>query len=195
MSQTSDRANARRSALYSAALVAGMGALSFAAVPLYDWFCRTTGFAGTTQQADAEADRVLDQTVLVRFDGNVNSGLPLKFKPLQNEMRVRIGETAVAYYQATNLSAEPLTTSATFNVTPLQVGGYFAKIECFCFEEQTLAAGETVDMPVQFFVDPELVDDQEFGDVKTITLSYTFFRLERSADATKRSGAGGEDRL
>lgn len=195
MTSDAGRKNTTKSALGALALVVGMGGLSFAAVPFYDWFCRVTGFGGVTQRAEAASETVLEQTVLVRFDANVNRDMPWRFKPLQTEMRVRIGETAVAYYRAENMSAEPVTGSSTFNVAPFQVGSYFSKIDCFCFEEQTLQPGETVDMPVQFFVDPEMVDDAEFGDVKTITLSYTFFRLEQSADATKSDVNQPADRL
>ncbi len=186
------RRNAGRSALGALALVALMGGLSFAAVPFYDWFCRVTGFSGTTQRAEAASETVLDQTIVVRFDASTNRDMPWRFKPAQTQMRVRIGETAVAYYVAENPTDQSITGTATFNVTPLQLGGYFNKIACFCFEEQTLAPGERVDMPVQFFVDPALVEDAEYGDVSTITLSYTFFRLQEqdrtvgvAADAAK----------
>lgn len=175
------RRNAAKSALGAVGLVVLMGALSFAAVPFYDWFCRVTGFAGTTQVATSAPEQVLEQTVLVRFDASVNRGMPWVFKAEQTEMRVKIGETALAFYTAHNPTDKPITGTATFNVAPLQLGGYFNKLECFCFQEQTLQPGETVQMPVQFFVDPALAEDQEFGDTKTITLSYTFFEQERSA--------------
>ena len=153
-----------------------MGALSFAAVPFYDWFCRVTGFAGTTSVATSGSDLILDQTVLVRFDASKDVGMPWDFKPQQREMRIRIGETAIAFYEAHNPSDKPVAGTASYNVTPDAAGGYFSKIECFCFTEQVLAPGETAIMPVTFFVDPEIVKDREGKFVKEITLSYTFYQ-------------------
>lgn len=153
-----------------------MGALSFAAVPFYDWFCRVTGFAGTTSVATSGSDVILDQTVLVRFDASKDVGMPWDFKPQQREMRLRIGETAIAFYEAHNPSDTPVAGTASYNVTPDAAGGYFSKIECFCFTEQVLAPGETAIMPVTFFVDPEIVKDREGKFVKEITLSYTFYQ-------------------
>ena len=153
-----------------------MGALSFAAVPFYDWFCRVTGFAGTTSVATSGSDVILDQTVLVRFDASKDVGMPWDFKPQQREMRLRIGETAIAFYETHNPSDKPVAGTASYNVTPDAAGGYFSKIECFCFTEQVLAPGETAIMPVTFFVDPEIVKDREGKFVKEITLSYTFYQ-------------------
>ena len=153
-----------------------MGALSFAAVPFYDWFCRVTGFGGTTSVATSGSDVILDQTVLVRFDASKEIGMPWDFKPQQREMRIRIGETAIAFYEAHNPSDTPVAGTASYNVTPDAAGGYFSKIECFCFTEQVLAPGETAIMPVTFFVDPEIVKDREGQFVKEITLSYTFYQ-------------------
>ena len=153
-----------------------MGALSFAAVPFYDWFCRVTGFAGTTSVATSGSDVILDQTVLVRFDASKEAGMPWEFKPQQREMRIRIGETAIAFYEAHNPSDKTVAGTASYNVTPDAAGGYFSKIECFCFTEQVLAPGETAIMPVTFFVDPGIVTDQEGKFVKEITLSYTFYQ-------------------
>lgn len=153
-----------------------MGALSFAAVPFYDWFCRVTGFGGTTSVATSGSDVILDQTVLVRFDASKEIGMPWDFKPQQREMRIRIGETAIAFYEAHNPSDKPVAGTASYNVTPDAAGGYFSKIECFCFTEQVLAPGETAIMPVTFFVDPEIVKDREGQFVKEITLSYTFYQ-------------------
>ena len=153
-----------------------MGALSFAAVPFYDWFCRVTGFAGTTSVATSGSDLILDQTVLVRFDASKDVGMPWDFKPQQREMRIRIGETAIAFYEAHNPSDKPVAGTASYNVTPDAAGGYFSKIECFCFTEQVLAPGETAIMPVTFFVYPEIVKDREGKFVKEITLSYTFYQ-------------------
>ena len=174
-----DRARgARRTVATTVGIVAFMGGLSFAAVPFYDWFCRVTGFAGTTQVADAASDVVLDQTVLVRFDANTDRDMPWRFEPVEREMRVRIGDNALAFYRAHNPTDQPVAGSASFNVTPFEGGGYFSKIECFCFVEQVLAPGETVEMPVSFYVDPEIVEDAQMAGVKVITLSYTFFRQE-----------------
>ncbi len=154
-----------------------MCGLSFAAVPFYSWFCRVTGYAGTTGVAEAapEADRILDRTITVRFDGNVASGMPWTFAPVEREMTLRIGVTGLAFFRATNTSARTVGGTAAFNVTPDQAGGYFDKIECFCFTEQVLKPGETVEMPVSFFVDPAMVDDAEAKFINHITLSYTFY--------------------
>lgn len=159
------------------ALVVTMGSLSFAAVPFYSWFCRVTGYAGTTGVADAapDAGKVLDRTITIRFDGNVEAGMPWTFVPVQREMTLRIGETGLAVYRATNTANRPVAGTAAFNVVPDQAGAYFDKIECFCFTEQVLQPGETVDMPVSFFVDPAIVDAPEAKFIKHITLSYTFF--------------------
>jgi len=158
------------------AVVVTMTGLSFAAVPFYDWFCRVTGFGGTTSVATSGSDVILDQTVLVRFDASREVGMPWDFKPQQREMRVRIGETAIAFYEAHNPSDKAVAGTASYNVTPDAAGGYFSKIECFCFTEQVLAPGETAIMPVTFFVDPEIVKDREGQFVKEITLSYTFYQ-------------------
>lgn len=168
----------RRTALMATAGVAGMVALSFASVPLYDLFCRVTGFGGTTQQADAAPDRVLDRQVTVRFDASTNQDLPWRFRPSQQPMAVNVGETHLAFYRADNLAEADTFGTATFNVTPLKAGQYFVKIDCFCFTEQKLASGEGVDMPVTFFVDPAIAEDPNLDDVNTITLSYTFFPMK-----------------
>lgn len=170
-------------------LVLGMTALSFAAVPLYDLFCRVTGFGGTTQQADATTGQVVERTVRVRFDASINSDLDWEFQPVQREMSMKIGESAVAFYRARNRATTRGTGTAAFNVTPLKVGKYFNKIACFCFSEQILEAGKSVDMPVTFFVDPEMAKDPNLADVKTITLSYTFFAVEEETDSEKSAAA------
>lgn len=170
-----------------------MGALSFAAVPFYDWFCRVTGFAGTTSVAASGSETILEQTVLVRFDASKDAGMPWDFKPQQREMRIRIGETAIAFYEAHNPSDKTVAGTASYNVTPDAAGGYFSKIECFCFTEQVLAPGETAIMPVTFFVDPEIVKDREGKFVKEITLSYTFYQTAlpetQAALAVPQAGA------
>ncbi|MEM6621376.1 MAG: cytochrome c oxidase assembly protein [Pseudomonadota bacterium] len=159
-------------------VVLGMTAMAWAAVPLYDLFCRVTGYGGTTQQVASASDRVLDQSVTVRFDASLSNEMAWEFSPSQTSMEVRIGETGLAFYEAYNPTSRPITGTASFNVTPLSVGGYFAKIECFCFQEQTLQPGERVQMPVTFYVDPDMVDDATTARVHTITLSYTFFETE-----------------
>lgn len=166
-----------RTALKLVAVAVTMGALSFAAVPFYDWFCRTTGFAGTVRVAETAPDVVLEQTVLIRFDASKEAGMPWDFKPQQHSMRVKLGETALAFYEAHNPTDRPIAGQATFNVTPDQAGGYFSKIACFCFDEQVLQPGETVLMPVTFFVDPEILKNPEASLIHEITLSYTFFEI------------------
>ncbi|MDD8024298.1 MAG: cytochrome c oxidase assembly protein [Paracoccaceae bacterium] len=168
----------RRIVLQLLAVVAVMGAGAWAAVPFYSWFCRTTGFAGTTQVSKTAPDVILDETVTIRFDANVARGMPWKFRPMQNEMTLRIGETGLAYFEAYNPSDRGVAGTASYNVAPDQAGGFFDKIECFCFTEQVLQPGERVEMPVSFFVDPALVTDRDAGRIRNITLSYTFFETE-----------------
>ena len=151
---------------------------SFAAVPLYDLFCRVTGFGGTTQVATAESDVVIERTITVRFDGNVNSSLGWDFRPETRSVTLKMGETAQVAYVARNDGEERSVGSSTFNVTPTTAGAYFNKLECFCFTEQALESGEAIEMPVIFFVDPEMDKDPELKHVKEITLSYTFFRVD-----------------
>lgn len=172
-----------RTAGVLATVVVGMLGMAYASVPLYEIFCRVTGFGGTTQVATGDADRVLDRTMTVRFDSNVNQELPWKFAPAQRSMPVRVGETNLAFYRATNTGRETLVGTATFNVTPDKAGRYFDKIACFCFTEQVLKPGETVDMPVSFFLDPALADDAKMDGVTTVTLSYTFFRAQDQSKA------------
>lgn len=155
-------------------VVVTMASLSFAAVPFYDWFCRVTGFGGTTSVAEQGSDVVLDQTVKVRFDASLEQGMPWTFKPVVRSMEIRIGETGLAFYKAHNPTDRPVAGTASFNVYPYAAGGYFTKIECFCFTEQVLQPGETVQMPVSFFVDPAMVEDVEGQFVHEIVLSYTF---------------------
>ena len=163
-------------------LVAFMVGASYAAVPFYNWFCRATGFNGTTMVAtSAPATGPLARTIAVRFDSNVSPGLPWKFVPEQTEITVRIGEVVTIFYSVTNQSARPTTAQAAYNVAPLTVGAYFQKINCFCFTEQTLAPGETREMPVVFYVDPALAGDSENDGLKSITLSYTFYAVRDPA--------------
>lgn len=167
-----------RTALRLVGVVVTMGALAWAAVPFYDWFCRTTGFAGTTQVSSAAPDNVLDEVIRVRFDANVDKNLDWTFRPMQTRMELKIGENGLAFYEAINNSDEPITGTASYNVAPEVAGYYFDKIECFCFTEQTLQPGERIEMPVSFYIDPEIVGDRDAGWVRDITLSYTFHRTE-----------------
>jgi cytochrome c oxidase assembly protein subunit 11 len=159
-------------------VVCVMVSLSFASVPLYDWFCRVTGYGGTTSVADGGSDLVLDREVTIRFASATERGMPWQFKPVATTMKVKIGETGLAFFEASNPTNRTVAGSASFNVTPFTAGGYFSKIDCFCFEEQVLVPGETVQMPVTFFVDPEIVEDDEAKLIHTITLSYTFHEID-----------------
>lgn len=167
----------QKTALQAGALVAVMASLSFAAVPFYRWFCQVTGFAGTTNVADSGSDVVLDQTIEVRFDASLDSGMPWTFRPVQRTMTLRIGETGLAFYEAHNPTDRVVAGQASYNVTPDAAGGFFDKIECFCFVQQVLQPGQTVQMPVSFFVDPAIVTDREGQYVHHITLSYTFYEV------------------
>lgn len=162
-------------AIFLFVLAGGMVGMAFAAVPLYKIFCQATGYAGTTQQVEQESDEILDKTIVVRFDANTAKHIPWEFKPVQRKIKIKIGETVMVHYKAVNHADHPVTGTATFNVTPLAAGSYFSKIQCFCFTEQTLAAGETADMPVTFYVDPEITRTPGTKGIDEITLSYTFF--------------------
>jgi cytochrome c oxidase assembly protein subunit 11 len=157
------------------ACVALMVGAAYAAVPLYDWFCRATGFNGTTQVATSVPSGTFDRTVTVRFDANLGPGLPWRFEPEQNTIKVKLGEVVTVNYRVINEAARDITASAAYNVTPLNMGAYFQKINCFCFTEQRLKAGEKRDMAVVFYIDPALAKDPDGGDIDTITLSYTFY--------------------
>ena len=172
----------KRTVVQLALVVLTMGSLSYASVPFYDWFCRVTGFGGATNVADAGSDQVLDQTIKIRFDASLDRGMPWSFQPEVREMELRIGETGLAYYEAHNPLDRPVAGQASYNVTPYEAGGFFDKIDCFCFTEQVLQPGETVMMPVSFFVDPAIVDDREGQYVHTITLSYTFYEIDLPED-------------
>ena len=159
----------------------GMVGLSFAAVPLYDLFCSVTGFGGTTQTADAAPAEVGNRVMAVQFNSDVSNDVPWRFKPSQREVELRVGEGGLAVYTAINESNNTILGSATFNVTPLKAGIYFTKVDCFCFEEQVLRPGESAELPVTFFIDPDIVNDRDMDDVTTITLSYTFFNQGEEA--------------
>lgn len=159
-------------------VVLTMGALAWASVPLYDWFCRVTGFGGETSVSDVASDEILDETIKVRFDASKERDFPWDFKPMQREVELRIGETGLAFYEAYNPTDEPIAGSASYNVAPFEAGGFFTKIDCFCFEQQVLQPGERVEMPVTFYVDPEIVTDRDAKYTHTITLSYTFYKTD-----------------
>lgn len=159
-------------------IVATMVALSFAAVPFYSWFCKTTGYGGTPQVAKASTGEVLDQTISIRFDANVDAGMPWQFHPVQNQMTLKIGATGMAYFEAYNPTDKTIAGSAAYNVAPDVVGAYFTKIQCFCFTQQVLKPHERVRMPVTFYVDPEITRDSDTALVKEIILSYTFYQTE-----------------
>ncbi|MFT2211221.1 cytochrome c oxidase assembly protein [Rhizobium giardinii] len=162
------------------AFVFGMVGMAYAAVPLYDMFCKVTGYNGTTKRVEQASDVILDKTIKVTFDANTAPGLPWDFKPVQRDIELKIGETVQVAFEATNMSKKPTTGQAVFNVTPMAAGAYFNKVQCFCFTETTLQPGEKMEMPVVFFVDPEIVNTVETKGINTLTLSYTFYAREPS---------------
>ncbi len=168
----------QKTVIQTVGVVVLMGGLAWASVPFYDWFCRVTGFGGVTNTAETGSDVVLDQTITIRFDASLDRGMPWTFKPMQREMTLRIGETGLAFYEAHNPTDHPVAGQAAYNVAPYDAGYFFDKIECFCFTEQVLQPGETVEMPVSFYVDPAIVTDRDAKYVHTITLSYTFYEID-----------------
>jgi len=182
--------SAKLIALLCAGVVVTMIGAAFAAVPLYRMFCQVTGFNGTTMKADKASDVVLDRMVTVRFDTNVR-GLPMVFKAEQVSQRVKIGETGLAYFDVTNTSDKPILARASYNVVPEQTGAYFQKLQCFCFDDQTIAAGETKQFPMQYFIAPEMVDDREVAGVTEITLSYTFYPVSEDDGAPNQNASRG----
>jgi cytochrome c oxidase assembly protein subunit 11 len=167
-----------KTVVQAASLVVVMGSLAWASVPFYDWFCRVTGFGGTTGVSEVAPDEILDQTIIVRFDASKDRDMPWEFKPVERQMEIRIGETGLAFYEAYNPTDRVVAGTASYNVTPYEAGGFFSKIQCFCFEQQVLQPGERVMMPVTFYVDPEIVTDRDGQFVKQITLSYTFYETD-----------------
>jgi len=155
-----------------------MGALAWVSVPFYNWFCRVTGFGGTTNVAESGPAEILEETITIRFDASKVRNMPWEFKPVVREMELRIGETGLAFYEAYNPTDRPVAGQSSYNVAPYEAGGFFTKIECFCFTEQILQPGERVQMPVTFYVDPEIVADRDAKYVQTITLSYTFYEID-----------------
>jgi len=179
MNQNADQnARNRRTAAYVGLSVVAMLRLSFASVPLYNLFCRATGFGGTTMTADAAPDRELARTITVKFNTDTAPDLPWEFKPEKREITMPIGRKSLINFKAENYTTTPVTGTAVYNVTPAKAGKYFRKIECFCFGEQLLNPGQKMDMPVVFFIDPSIEDAPDLDDVSTITLSYSFFRTE-----------------
>ncbi len=195
--KTNSTGSARRKRDFAVAAVCGVFAAAmvgaaYAAVPLYNWFCRTTGFGGTTQVAHAAPGEVLGRTITVRFDGNVTGGLPWKFAPEQNSIDVRVGQVVTVLYKVTNEAARETAGQASYNVTPPTTGAYFQKINCFCFTEQRFKAGETRELPVVFYIDPALAKDAEQAGLNTITLSYTYYPArepDRPVAASAQSGS------
>lgn len=165
-----------------ACVILFMGSLAWASVPLYDLFCRVTGWGGATDVAEAAMDEPLDETVTVRFDASKAVGMPWEFEPVQAKMTLRIGEEGLAFYEAYNPTDRPIAGTASYNVAPYSAGAYFSKIQCFCFEMQILEPGQRVTMPVSYFVEPEILDDPDAKFVKTITLSYTFHEIDMPED-------------
>ena len=183
-----------RIALYCAFFAATMLGMAYAAVPLYQLFCQVTGFGGTTQRVEQLADRVLDREIKVRFDANVADQLGWKFAPKQREVTLKLGEATTIEYLAKNIGLDTTMGTASFNVTPENAGAYFNKLECFCFTDTALKPGESMDMPVYFFVDPDVADDADLDNLTTITLSYTFFPSDGDAEtvadvSSRRIGA------
>ena len=181
----------KKTALQMVGVVFFMGSMVWASVPFYDWFCSVTGFGGVTQGASGGSEIILGETVKVRFDASLERDMPWEFKPVQREIEIRIGATGLAFYEAYNPTDKPVAGTASYNVTPYEAGGFFSKIDCFCFEEQILMPGERVQMPVTFFVDPEIVEDRDAKYTKVITLSYTFYEKEITPEPAKVSENAG----
>ena len=178
-------------ALILGGLAVGMVGLAFAAVPLYRLFCQVTGFGGTTQVAETAPAEVGERVIKVRFNADLHGDLPWRFWPEQREVILRVGEPGLVFYGAKNLSGQAMVGTATFNVTPLKAGQYFSKVQCFCFEEQELAPGETARLGISFYVDPAIAQDRNLDEVTAITLSYTFFRSLADGEAGQADAAGG----
>lgn len=160
-------------------VVVGMFALAYASVPLYDLFCKVTGFAGTTQTSAAIPDKIYDREITVLFNTDVNPELPWEFKPLQSKVKVKVGENKLVFFEAKNISDKPVEGIASYNVVPEAFGAYFNKLQCFCFERQVLKPGEKMNFPVSFFIDPEMMKDNELNGKNDVTLSYTFFPYKK----------------
>tara|TARA_Y100000589_G_scaffold203151_1_gene191677 strand:+ start:219 stop:830 length:612 start_codon:yes stop_codon:yes gene_type:complete len=179
-----EKAN-QKTALYAFGVVLFMGVMAWASVPLYDLFCRVTGYGGYTNVADVESKIILDKSITIRFDASLERDMPWEFIPLERQIEVKFGETALAFYEAYNPTNRPIAGSASYNVTPYDAGSFFNKIDCFCFQEQILQPGERLQMPVTFYVDPELLNDKDAKFAKTITLSYTFYEIDIPVEKAK----------
>lgn len=184
----------RRVATICAVVGAGMLGLAYASVPLYQLFCQVTGFGGTTQRADRPAASILERTMTVRFDANIGDGMPWDFAPVSEPQTLKIGENGLAFYRVTNRSDRTIVGSATYNVTPEQAGIFFNKLACFCFTEQRLEPSESLDMPVSYFIDPEIVKDPDASRLSTVTLSYTFYEVKKPTAAAAATGTTGKSK-
>lgn len=167
-----------QTALNFLAIAVGMFGLAYAAVPLYDIFCKTTGFGGTTQEARVAPDKIIDRNIKVLFNTDVSPELDWEFKKLQSVVHVKVGETKLAFFEATNIGREPIVGMAEYNVSPAKMGQYFVKMKCFCFVQQVINPGQKVSFPISFFIDPEIMNDRNLDDVNEVTLSYTFFKYK-----------------
>lgn len=181
--------NNKRTIVPLVGMVFLMGLLSFASVPMYDWFCRVTGYGGTPNTAEANNSKVLENTIKVRFDASLERNMPWNFEPLQYELEINVGDSGIAFYEAFNPTDRPVAGQASFNVVPFSAGQYFTKVECFCFVEQVLQPGEKVTMPVSFYIDPEIVNDREAKFVNSVTLSYTFYEIDLPEDYIETTSA------
>ena len=177
MSDKNNLSPKAKTGLKATGVVVLFGLLSWVAVPFYDWFCSVTGYGGRTMVAQAESEIVLDREIVVRFNASVADKMPWRFRAVEPEMRVKIGETALAFYEATNLSDRPMAASSAYNVAPYAAGEFFQKIECFCLTEQVLQPGETILLPVSYFIDPEIVNHPEAKHISAVTLGYTFYEI------------------
>ncbi|NIY80691.1 cytochrome c oxidase assembly protein [Celeribacter sp. HF31] len=186
----------KKTVLQLVGVVVLMGGLAWASVPFYSWFCAVTGFGGTTNVAVGASDTILDETIKIRFDANTDQSMPWEFKPVENTMEVRIGETGLAFYEAYNPTDRTIAGTASYNVAPFEAGGFFTKIDCFCFTEQVLKPGERVLMPVTFYVDPEITTDRDAKYIHRITLSYTFHETDLPEDyAALEAGTSSDTSL
>jgi cytochrome c oxidase assembly protein subunit 11 len=187
MENTTKSKNNRTVALACVVFFVSMIGVAYASVPLYRLFCQMTGYGGTTRQVVTPANRVLEREITIRFDANVSGELPWKFEPKQREVTVKLGQTTQISYEAINLIKQATQGRATFNVVPELAGSYFNKLQCFCFNDTTLKAGEKIDMPVVFFIDPDMVNEPDLKNVKTITLSYTMFASKKNQPVAQLS--------
>ena len=185
----------RRTALICGGVVMGMTGLSFAAVPLYDMFCKATGFGGTPKIGTAAAGQILDRTMAIRFDANVAPGLGWSFESESPEIKLRVGETKTVFYKVTNRTSKPTTGIASYNVAPENSAAYFVKIQCFCFTEHTLQPGESLEAPVVFYIDPEIEQNRALAGMKSVTLSYTFFPAKGGQPASSAKDDGSRPTL